>query len=151
MSPAGLGRRLRVRLGMRLLACAFGIGAGGGCAAPAVRPAERAASEPASTAELGWRDLALGRVAEAQRRFEGDGDQHRRDPWAAFGAATIAYEHGDGRRALVDYVFVLIPITIVITVVYLWRRNLWINILAHFLTDMVPMTFAWAQVHHLLG
>jgi membrane protease YdiL (CAAX protease family) len=39
----------------------------------------------------------------------------------------------------IKYVMFLIPVTTVLTGLYLWRRDLWSNMLAHFLTDAVRL------------
>lgn len=103
---AGSSRR-RAGLAARLAACAIAVGAGAGCAAPAVPSAAGVAPAAAGAAERGWRDLVAGRIAEAQGRFEAELARSRQDPWAAFGAATIAFEHGDSTRALEDYLVTL--------------------------------------------
>ncbi len=104
MRPAPAWWGLRGGLGVGLAACALAVAAGAGCAATAVPPAARATSEPPTATEQGWRDLAGGRIAEARRGFEAELTRAPRDPWAAFGVATIAYEHGESLRALEEYV-----------------------------------------------
>ena len=83
------------------------IAAGIGCAAPAALPPVHATAAPASAAEQGWRDLVDGRTAEAGRAFEAELTRAPHDAWAAFGAATIAFEHGDSARALEQYAVTL--------------------------------------------
>ena len=41
----------------------------------------------------------------------------------------------------IKYLMFLIPVTTILTGLYVWRRDLWANIVAHFLTDAVSLTF----------
>jgi tetratricopeptide (TPR) repeat protein len=54
-----------------------------------------------------WAALVDGRVVEAQGRFEARAVNAPGDLVARFGRATVAYEHGDGPRALEDYTTVV--------------------------------------------
>jgi membrane protease YdiL (CAAX protease family) len=48
------------------------------------------------------------------------------------------------------YLLIVFPAGLVLTLLYLWRRDLWANILAHFLTDASSFVFAYAIAHHLV-
>lgn len=50
----------------------------------------------------------------------------------------------------VNYLVVVLPAGLVLTLLYLWRRDLWANMCAHFLTDAVGLSMAYAIAHHLL-
>jgi membrane protease YdiL (CAAX protease family) len=41
----------------------------------------------------------------------------------------------------------LIPVTTILTALYVWRRDLWANMIAHFLTDAVGLTFFFLTQH----
>ena len=45
------------------------------------------------------------------------------------------------------YLMFLIPVTTILTALYVWRRDLWANMLAHFLTDAVGLTFFFLSQH----
>lgn len=47
----------------------------------------------------------------------------------------------------IKYLMFLIPVTTILTALYLWRRDLWSNMLAHFLTDAVGLAFFFVQQH----
>jgi tetratricopeptide (TPR) repeat protein len=87
------------------------VGLGGGCAHRAVvasassRPGGASAS--AAAADDGWRDLIDGRSERAAAAFERRLAAQPNDRLARFGRATLAFERGDGPRALDDYTAVL--------------------------------------------
>lgn len=47
----------------------------------------------------------------------------------------------------IKYLMFLIPVTTVLTVLYVWRRDLWSNIIAHFLTDAVGLATFYMAAH----
>jgi len=47
----------------------------------------------------------------------------------------------------VKYLMFLIPVTSILTGLYVWRRDLWANMLAHFLTDAVGLIFFYQSLH----
>ena len=47
----------------------------------------------------------------------------------------------------IKYLMFLIPVTSILTALYLWRRDLWANILAHFLTDAIGLAFFYQSLH----
>ncbi len=49
----------------------------------------------------------------------------------------------------VNYVLVVLPAGLVLTLLYLWRRDLWANMLAHFVNDALSLAAAYALAHHL--
>jgi hypothetical protein len=71
-----------------------------GCATAPPRPTAAAGSPPGLA---GWDALVAGHRADAERLFAAHGD----DLVAAFGAATVAYERGDSRRAADGYAALL--------------------------------------------
>jgi membrane protease YdiL (CAAX protease family) len=50
----------------------------------------------------------------------------------------------------VNYLILVFPVGLVLTLQYLWRRDLWSNILAHFFTDAAGFLGAYAIAHHLI-
>lgn len=48
------------------------------------------------------------------------------------------------------YVLAVLPVTAVLTLLYVWRRDLAANIIAHFLVDAAGIAILFAQAHHLL-
>jgi membrane protease YdiL (CAAX protease family) len=48
------------------------------------------------------------------------------------------------------YLILVFPTGLVLTVLYLWRRDLWANIFAHFLTDATSLAVAYAIAHHMV-
>jgi membrane protease YdiL (CAAX protease family) len=49
-----------------------------------------------------------------------------------------------------NYAVVVLPAGLVLTVQYLWRRDLTANIIAHFITDATGFAGAYAIAHHLI-
>jgi membrane protease YdiL (CAAX protease family) len=47
----------------------------------------------------------------------------------------------------IKYLMFLIPVTTILTALYVWRRDLWANILAHFLVDAVGLAFFFVSQH----
>jgi membrane protease YdiL (CAAX protease family) len=48
------------------------------------------------------------------------------------------------------YLILVFPTGVILTLLYLWRHDLWANIFAHFLTDATSLFFAYAIAHHLI-
>jgi membrane protease YdiL (CAAX protease family) len=47
------------------------------------------------------------------------------------------------------YALQILPVTAILTALYVWRRDIWCNMLAHFLTDAFGLApFVLAQHHH---
>ena len=91
---------------LRALVASIASVVAGGCAAPLAQ-APAGGGVAVGAGAQGWRALAGGHPADAQRAFEAALAAAPKDVWAAFGAATLAFEHGDSARALEDYVVVL--------------------------------------------
>lgn len=64
-------------------------------------------------------------------------------PWLIF---TLAHMQAWG----LTYIVVVAPVAAVLTILYLWRRDLVANIIAHFLTDAFGISMAYAFSHHLI-
>ena len=47
-----------------------------------------------------------------------------------------------------SYMLNILPVTTILVALYLWRRDLWSNILAHLLTDGIGLTFIIFGRHH---
>lgn len=50
----------------------------------------------------------------------------------------------------VTYLLFVFPAGLVLTIQYLWRRDLWANICTHTLTDLTGLIGAYAIAHHLI-
>lgn len=46
------------------------------------------------------------------------------------------------------YMLNILPVTTILVALYLWRRDLWSNIFAHFLTDAIGLTIFILSQHH---
>ena len=75
------------------------------CAGPLAQRRDAGGSAEARGA---WRALVEGRPDEAARAFDARVAAAPDDPLARFGRATLAYDRGDGPRALDDYTAVLV-------------------------------------------
>ena len=64
-------------------------------------------------------------------------------PWLVF---TLAHMQAWG----LTYIVVVAPVAAVLTVLYVWRRDLVANIIAHFLTDAFGISMAYALSHGLI-
>lgn len=64
-------------------------------------------------------------------------------PWLVFTALHAPYWG-------VSYLIAIAPAGAVLTVLYLWRRDLIANMIAHFLVDASGLAVAYALAHHLI-
>jgi len=51
----------------------------------------------------------------------------------------------------IQFLIVVFPAGLVLTLLFVWRRDLWANMWAHFFTDSVSLVGAYALAHHLIS
>jgi membrane protease YdiL (CAAX protease family) len=68
----------------------------------------------------------------------------------AFAALVTAFVFMLGHAEAYGFAYMLniLPVTAILTGLYLWRRDLWSNIFAHFMTDAVGLTIFILSRHH---
>lgn len=67
---------------------------------------------------------------------------------AAISLTVFTFAHLGGWD--IQFLIVVFPAGLVLTLLFLWRRDLWANIWAHFLTDAISLAGAYAIAHHMV-
>lgn len=68
---------------------------------------------------------------------------------AAISLAVFTVAHLGGWD--IQFLIVVFPAGLVLTLLFLWRRDLWANMWAHFFTDFISLVGAYAIAHHLIS